>query len=121
MGMDDRIFIGGLKLETIVGVHSWEQKKPREITVDLELACDAKRAALADRLSDTIDYHAVSKRLTEFAATAKFKLIETLAERMADLLIDEFAVPWLQLTLHKPGAVEAADTIAVRIERGRNS
>ena len=103
----DRVFIRHLQIETIIGIHDWEKQVRRPIILDLEMGSDIARAAASDRISDALDYEAVTRRLTQFVSEHHFELVETLAERCADILIDEFAIPWLRLTLHKPDAVGA--------------
>jgi len=117
----DTIRIRGLKVETIVGVHDWERKLSRPVVIDLELATDAARAAKADRLQDALDYDAVAQEVSAFVATSNFQLIETLAQRLAEKLQKDFALAWLKLELHKPGAVAGAQDVSVSLERGRRS
>jgi dihydroneopterin aldolase len=117
----DIIFIHDLLLETIIGVHPWERDLPRILRLDLELGADIYSAAATDRLEDTLDYQVVAQRISDFAAASDFQLVETLAERIADLLLQEFTVPWLRLTLHKPGAPSGAKEAGVVIERSRQS
>lgn len=117
----DIIFIHDLLLETIIGVHPWERDLRRTLRLDLELGADIYSAAATDRLEDTLDYQVVAQRISDFAAASDFQLVETLAERIADLLLQEFTVPWLRLTLHKPGAPSGAKEAGVVIERSRQS
>ncbi len=114
----DTIEIKGLKIETVIGVHAWEKKLPRTLLIDLELATDAARAAKSDAITDALDYKAVADSAVSFAETSRFQLIETLAERLAGKLLKEFRAPWLRITVHKPGAVPAAQSVSVTIERG---
>lgn len=114
----DTIRIKGLKVETLIGVHDWEKKLPRTLVLDLELASDAARAAKSDALTDALDYHAVAQAASAFVAQSRFQLIETLAQRLAEKLQKDFAVAWLKLEVHKPGAVAGAQDISVAIERG---
>ena len=115
----DVVRIKGLKVETIVGVHDWERKLPRPVVIDLELATDVARAAKSDQLKDAIDYHAVAQAVSALVAGAQPQLIETLAQRVADKLMQDFGVTWLKLELHKPGAVPGASDVSVAIERGK--
>lgn len=114
----DLVFIRGLRIETIVGVHDWERRLRRPVVLDLELACDIARAAASDRIADALDYDAVAQRLIQEVSGRRFKLVETLAEHCATLLRTEFGIPWLRLTLNKPGAVGAGVDVGVVIERG---
>ena len=114
----DIVFIRQLRLEAVIGIHDWERERPQPLVMDLELAADVRRAAASDRIQDALDYHAVSRRITEYVAGSDFQLVETLAERCAELLQREFHVRWLRLVLHKPGAVDNAASVGVIIERG---
>lgn len=114
----DTIRIRGLKVETIIGVHEWEKKLARTLMIDLELAADVARAAKSDALADALDYHAVAQATSAFVAASRFQLIETLAQRLAEKLQKEFAVAWVKLEVHKPGAVAGAQDVSVSVERG---
>lgn len=114
----DTIRLRGLKAETVIGVRDWERKLPRTVTIDLDLAVDAARAARSDRLGDTLDYHALAQVVTAFVAQSRVQLIETLAEHLAAELMRQFGIAWLSLTVHKPGAVPGTQDVALSIERG---
>lgn len=114
----DTVFIRGLTVETIVGVHDWERHSPRPVVLDVELASDVARGAASDRIADALDYDAITRRLTRFVGESRFELIETLAEGCVALLREEFGVPWVRLGLHKPGAVGTGVDVGVIIERG---
>ncbi len=115
----DIIFIRELKVETVIGVFPWEREIRQPLSIDLELGTDIRRAALSDQLADTLDYKAISKRATAFISASEFQLVETLAERLAALILAEFPVSWLRLTLNKTGAVRGARDVGVQIERTR--
>lgn len=115
----DVVRIRGLRIETVVGVHDWERTLPRPVVVDLELATDAARAARGDRLADALDYHAVAEAVAACVRAQQPQLIETLAQRVAEMLQRDFGVAWLKLELHKPGAVAGAADVSVSIERGK--
>ena len=117
----DRVLIEALELETVIGVYDWERTIRQRLTLDLELATDIRPAAASDDLAQTLNYAAISERITRFADEHDFALVETFAERLAQLLIDEFSIPWLRLTLRKPGAVATAAAVGVRIERDSQS
>lgn len=114
----DRVFVRGLAIETCIGVYDWERSVRQRLELDLEMAFDIAPAAADDDLDLTLDYAAVSARLSDFVAAQSFELIESLAERCAAIVLEEFPVPWLRLELRKPGAVANADTVGVLIERG---
>jgi dihydroneopterin aldolase len=114
----DTVFINDLRIRTIIGIYDWERKCRQTISLDLEMGADIARAAATDAIEDTLNYKAVSKRLIDFVEGSDFQLVETLAERIAAIVLDEFRVPWLRLTVHKPGAVRGARDVGVIIERG---
>jgi dihydroneopterin aldolase len=114
----DIIFIRDLRIDTVIGIYDWERSIRQTIRLDLEMATDIARAAASDRIEDTLNYKAVAKRVIAFVEESEFQLVETLAERIADLVRSEFPVPWLRLTLNKGGAVRGAQGVGVIIERG---
>ena len=114
----DRVFIRGLTIDTTIGIHDWEKRIRRPVVLDLEMASDITRGAATDRIEDALDYEAVTRRLEQFVSKSRFELVETLAERCATILRDELGIPWVRLTLSKPGAVGEGVDVGVRIERG---
>jgi dihydroneopterin aldolase len=114
----DTVFISELRADTVIGVYDWERRIRQTVVLDLELASDNRRAAASDRIEDAIDYAAISGRVLSFIEAGEFQLIETLAEQVAAIILEEFAVPWLRLRLAKPGAVAQAREVGVLIERG---
>jgi dihydroneopterin aldolase len=111
------IFIRGLRIATVIGINDWEQQIKQTVSIDLELGADISKAAATDHIENTLNYKAVAKRVVEFVGTSRFYLVETLAERVAELLLEEFSIPWLRLTLSKPGALRDARDVGVIIER----
>lgn len=114
----DIIYLHDLRIDTVIGVFDWERRVRQTVILDLEMAADIRRAAASDDLADTLNYKAVAKRLLEFVGHSEFQLVETLAERVAELVLEEFAVPWVRLRLNKQGAVRGARDVGVIIERG---
>jgi len=114
----DLVFIEDLRIETVIGIYAWERKIRQVVALDLEMAFDNGKPAASDDIGDTLNYKAVSKRLIAFVESSSFQLVETLAERCAQIVLDEFRVPWLRLKLSKPGAVRGSKTVGVVIERG---
>jgi dihydroneopterin aldolase len=117
----DLIFVRDLRVETVIGIYEWERQIKQTVSIDLEMGTDIRRAAATDSIADTLNYKAVSKRLIQFVSESQFLLVETLAERIAAILLDEFRVPWLRLVLSKPGAVRGSREVGVVIERGMRS
>lgn len=114
----DIVFIRELRIDTVIGVYDWERQVRQTLVFDLEMAFDISRAGRSDDVADTLDYSAVSQRLEAFVSGSSCQLVETVAERCAELVLREFPVSWLRLRLSKPGAVAAARDVGVFIERG---
>jgi 2-amino-4-hydroxy-6-hydroxymethyldihydropteridine diphosphokinase len=117
----DKVFIEGLEIEALIGIYDWERRIRQPLRFDLEMAFDNRRPAASDAIEDTLDYKAVSKRLIAFVSESGFGLVETLAERCAALVIEEFGVEHVRLKLSKPGAVRGATAVGVIIERTRSA
>ena len=115
----DIVFVQDLNIDTVIGIFDWERKIRQTVCLNLEMATDIRRAAATDNIADTLDYKAVSKRLIAFVETSEFGLVETLAERCAEIVLSEFPVPWLRLRLDKPGAVRGSKSVGIIIERGQ--
>lgn len=114
----DKIFINGLSIQTTIGFFEWEKQIKQTLVFDLVLGWDIKKAALNDELSETLDYAEISTEIERFANANPVDLLETLAERLAQYLMDKYNIPWLTLKIHKPNAVHNAASVGVEIERG---
>jgi dihydroneopterin aldolase len=115
----DKIFLKELTTETVIGIFEWEREVKQTIAIDLEMSADIRRAALSDSIDDTLNYKAVAKRVLAFVQESRFQLVETLSERVAHLILTEFPVEWVRVTLHKPGAIRHSKDVGVMIERTR--
>lgn len=114
----DKIFLNELKVDTIIGIWEWERRIRQTVVIDLEMSADIAKAAATDDVSDTLNYKSVAKRLQEFVADSSFQLVETLAERIAGIVRDEFGVQWVKVRVNKPGAIRGSKDVGVLIERG---
>lgn len=115
----DRIFLHGLAVECIIGFIEWERRTKQTVVIDVELPVDCARAAASDDVVDTLDYKRVAKRLIAFVGESEFKLVETLAHRAALLILEEFAVAWVRLSVNKPGAIRGSKDVGVAVLRTR--
>jgi dihydroneopterin aldolase len=115
----DRIFLHGLTVECVIGFIDWERRVKQAVVLDIELPVDCRRASLTDEVADTLDYKKVAKRVLAFVAASEFKLVETLAHRVALLILEEFGVEWVRVALNKPGAIRDSRDVGVVIERSR--
>jgi 7,8-dihydroneopterin aldolase/epimerase/oxygenase len=115
----DRIYLHGLTVECIIGFIDWERRVRQKVVVDLEMPVDCARAAASDEVVDTLDYKKVAKRALEFIGASEFRLVETLAHRLALVILAEFGVEWVRISLNKPGAIRNSRDVGVVIERTR--
>ena len=113
----DAVFVKNLAVETIIGILPHERTKPQRVLISFELQAGTSTAALSDDIADALDYAGASKRILEMVRGSRFQLIETLAERIARLLLDTYPVNAVVVEVRKPAALDDADTVGVRIER----
>jgi dihydroneopterin aldolase len=113
----DKIFIHALKTETIVGIFDWERQVKQTVILDIEFSADIRKAALTDSIDDTLNYKRVAKRVLAFVEESRFHLVETLAEHVAMLILEEFSVAWVRISLSKPGAIRSSRDVGVMLER----
>jgi len=116
----DKIILTNLKIDAVIGIWDWEKRNPQTISIDLEMQTNTKKAAQSDAIEDALDYKAVSKRVKQFAQASQFNLIETLAEKIANIILEEFDVKWLKLRISKPFAIRDSKNIGICIERTKN-
>lgn len=114
----DIIFLGGLEIETVIGIYDWERQIRQKVVLDLEMAWDIRQAAATDDIRYALDYKAVTERVVSLVESSEFLLVETLIEAVSQLLMTEFSVPWLKITLNKKGAISRARDVGIMIERG---
>lgn len=115
----DIVYIRELEIQTVIGIYDWEREIRQTVSLDLDMGTDIRAAAATEDIENTLDYKAVSKRLIAYIEESEFLLIETMAERVAEIVLAEFPVPWLRLRVGKPGAVTGARDVGVIIERGQ--
>ena len=115
----DKIFIHALKTEAIVGIFDWERQVKQTVLIDMEFSADIRKAALSDSIDDTLNYKGVAKRVLTFVEASSFHLVEALAEHVAMLILEEYRVPWVRISLSKPGACAIQD-VGVYGARGRS-
>jgi dihydroneopterin aldolase len=116
----DIVFIQGLKIDCVIGIYDWEREIRQDMTLDIEMGFDISPASQTDHINQTLDYKAVSKRLIEFVKNSEFQLVETLAEEICQIILNEFKVEQVKLTLNKGRAVTGAQGVGVIINRYKN-
>jgi|SRR5690606_20772905 len=113
----DKIFLSALSVECIVGIWEWERRVKQTVVIDVEMATDVRKAARTDRIEDALDYKKVAKRLLAFVGDSQFHLVETLTEKIAEIIVTEFGVSWVKVRLNKRGAIRGARDVGIEIER----
>ena len=115
----DAILIRDLRVETLIGIHKRERHVAQTVSIDLDIGLPGAVVFSSDKVADTIDYEQVALGIKALAASAHFRLVETLAERIARLLLDEFGAPWVKVSVAKIGILANAKFVGVTIERRR--
>jgi dihydroneopterin aldolase len=114
----DTIYLHGLTVDAVIGIWEWERKIRQKVVIDIDMDADIRKAAASDSVDDTLNYKLVAKRVIHLAETSGFQLVETLAERVAEIVRNEFDVPWVRVKINKPGAIRGSRDVGVIIERG---
>lgn len=117
-GKMDIVFLNQLKIDTVIGIYEWERRIRQTVCIDLEMSSDIAKAANSDTIDDALDYKRVAKRVITFVEGSEFQLVETMAERISEIIRNEFGVSWVRLRVSKPGAIRGAKDVGVLIERG---
>ena len=114
----DIIFLHGLKIECTIGIWDWERQISQTLIFDLDIGFDTKIAAKSDSIEDTLSYREIAKRISTFVTEARAQLVETLAEGVAQIVLQEFGASWVKVRVNKQNAVTDASDVGVVIERG---
>ena len=113
----DKIFLRQLEVQAVIGIWDWERQVTQKISIDLEMATDIRSAAATDSIDDTLNYKNVAKRIIQFVEESSFQLVETLTDRIAEIVVQEFGVPWVRVSVNKPGAIRGSKDVGIVIER----
>jgi dihydroneopterin aldolase len=111
------ISISDIKLSTVIGVEAWEKAMPQTLLVSLEFGIANEKVFTSDDLNDATDYAKVVARVKEAAAEKNFNLIEAFAAHIAQLLLKEFELPWVNITVTKPAILSGVGAIGVSLRR----
>lgn len=117
----DTIFLQEVKVQTVLGVPEWERLAPQTVVLDIELAMPHSRSCISDDIADTIDYGQIVVRIRELLAEQSFRLVEALAESVAQMILAEFGTPWVKVRVAKPGILSGVKQLGVEIERGKRT
>ena len=115
----DKLVITDIKLTTLIGSNDWEQIHPQNIHIDIAIQTNVTEIAKEDNIHKAINYELVLKHIVHFVKSHHYQLIETLAEHLANEILFHFPTQWVQITIHKPGALLDAKDIAITIERSK--
>lgn len=115
----DIIYLNDLRVDTVIGIYDWERRTKQTVILDIEIGADIQKAASSDRIEDTLNYKSIAKRIIAFVSGSEFQLVETLAEKISEIILNEFDVSWCRLRLNKQGAVRGVRDVGVIIERGQ--
>lgn len=113
----DRIFITALTAEAVIGIYDWEREVKQRLEIDLEIWMDLRAAASSDAIEDTLNYKSVAKRVLAFVEASGYRLVEVLAGEIARIVLEEFKVARVRVTVHKPGAIRHSRDVGVIVER----
>ena len=113
----DKVFIKDLEVEAVIGVYDWEREVRQLISINLEMNFNTKKAGRSDRIDDALNYKNISKCIIELTESSKSKLIESLAQKIANTVLSEFPVSSVIVTVEKPGALRGSKSVGVTIKR----
>jgi len=115
----DSILVRDLRVEVLIGIHKRERYVAQTVSIDLDIGLPGATVFASDKVADTIDYEQVALKIKALASSGHFRLVETLADRIAKLLTDEFKAPWVKVSVAKIGILPNAKFVGVLIERGK--
>ncbi|MBM3180794.1 MAG: dihydroneopterin aldolase [Chloroflexi bacterium] len=116
----DKTFIKDLLVRGIIGVNDWERKKPQDILINITVFSDTARAGESDEIQDCVDYSTLAKKIQAHAETAARLTVESLANDLAKICLEQNGVLKTIVRVEKPGAVRFAKSVGVEVERKRD-
>lgn len=117
----DKIYVEDLRVKATIGIFDWEKKIKQDVSISYEIPHDNVKAAKADAIEATTDYKSITKGIISFVENNKFELVETFAEKIAELVIKDFNIDEIRLRVSKPGALRFSKDVGVIIERDKSS
>lgn len=113
----DIIFLRDLRVDTLIGVYEWEKRVPQTLQIDLDIAVPDNLAAQTDDIKDALNYADAVRDIQRALASRHFNLIETLAETIAQMLLNDFKTPWVKVSVAKLNAIRGSKMVGISIER----
>tara|TARA_Y100001970_G_C14210663_1_gene846692 strand:- start:758 stop:1120 length:363 start_codon:yes stop_codon:yes gene_type:complete len=117
----DKIFLRDLKLKTRIGIFEWEKQIDQVININIEVGTDIKRASETDDVQYSLDYKSLSIKVKDYVSNNQHDLIETLIENIAQMLLDEFDINYVTISISKPGAIRDSQDVGIEITRNKKS
>jgi len=117
----DTVLIESYEVEASIGVFDWEKEIKQRLLFDLKLFGDFSKACQTDDINDAVNYAAVCSEIDSIIEYQHYELLEFLAEKISQHLLNEFSLDHLELTIRKPGAVPRAANVGVHIKRGKRA
>jgi 7,8-dihydroneopterin aldolase/epimerase/oxygenase len=115
----DAILVRDLRVETLIGIHKRERHVQQTLSIDLDIGLPGEAVFASDKVADTIDYEQVALKIRDLASSGHFRLVETFADRVAAMLVNDFGAPWVKLSVSKLGILANVKMVGVTIERRR--
>lgn len=112
----DKIFLHGMKAETLIGLYDWEREQQQTLVLDLDIGVP-ERSGVSDDIGDTVHYGEVCEAVRNSLKEQKFLLLEALAEHIAQMVLHDFAARWVRVRVVKPGILAGVREVGVEIER----
>ena len=110
------IRITDLSLKTIIGIFDWERKQKQEVVINVELEFNASKAVKSDRVKDTVDYKAITKKIIGHVEASKYFLLEKMSDSVLKIVLEDSKVKWARVRIDKPGALRFARSVSVELE-----
>ena len=120
VGKPVTILLRDLAVVTTVGVSARERRAPSTLMFDIDLQLESCRAGLTDKVSDTIDYAVVAAAIRECLGPQSFRLLERIAETVAELLLTAFNASGVTIKVYKLGIIPDVRAVGVQIARTRD-
>ena len=115
----DTIFIREFRVDAWVGIYEWEKQRPQTLEMEIEIGIPAREPGRSDNIHDTVHYGEVVERVTRDLADRRFKLLESLAEHVCDVITGDFKAPWARVSVAKLGHIRNVRKVGVTLERRR--
>ncbi|MFH0879716.1 MAG: dihydroneopterin aldolase [Lentisphaerota bacterium] len=115
----DKIYIRDLALRCLIGVYPEERHEKQDVLLNITLECDQRAASRSDRLEDAVDYKHIKQRVRDMVEASQYQLIESLAQKVSEICLENTKVHSVTVTVDKPSALRFARSVAVEITRAR--